>query len=136
MGFEVAYGHLSCIPLMASQWHQFHVKLVCVADVVFHVLGYFVVKDMFLWNNARLFQSLEECIIRSYHLCIIATFHGFNKDGIAVDFHHHHDIFVASLQSCRELACLVGEHGFAYFVHFGVDVAYFLAMELQGVACF
>jgi hypothetical protein len=47
MGFEVAYGHLSCIPLMASRWHQFHVKLVCVADVIFHVLGYFVVQDYY-----------------------------------------------------------------------------------------
>ncbi len=54
---------------MASWWHQFHVKLVCVVDVVFHVLGYFVVKDVFLRNNARLFQSLEECII----FCIISA---------------------------------------------------------------
>ncbi len=117
---------------MASWWHQFHVKLVCVANVVFYVLGYFIVKDVFLWNNARLFQ-LEECIIRLNYLRILATFHGFDKDGVAADFHHHHDIFVASLQSRRELACLVGEHGFAYLVHFGVDITYFFAMELQGV---
>ncbi len=136
MGFEVAYGHLSCIPLMASRWHQFHVELVCVADVVFHVLGYFVVKDVFLWNNARPFQLLEKCVICLYHLRILATFHGFDKDGIAVGFHHPHDIFVALLQSRRELACLVGEHGFAYLVRFGVDITYFLAMESQGVACF
>jgi hypothetical protein len=81
-------------------------------------------------------QSLEECVIRSYHLRILATFHGFDKDGVAVNFHHHHDIFVASLRLHRELACLVGEHGFAYLVYFGVDIVYFLAMELQGVACF
>ncbi len=130
MGFEVAYGHLGCIPLMASRWHQFHVELVCVADVVVHVLGYLVVKDVFLWNNARPYQSLEECVIRSYHLHILAIFYGFDKDGIAVNFHHHHDIFVALLQLRRELARLVGEHGFAYLVHFGVDIAYFLAMEL------
>jgi hypothetical protein len=136
MGFEVAYGHLSCIPLMASWRHQFHVELVCVVDVVFHVLGYFVVKDMFLQNNGRLFQSLEECIIRLYHLRILATFHGFDMDGIAVNFYHHHDIFVALLQSRRELVRLVGEHGILYLVHFGVDIAYFLAMESQGVACF
>jgi hypothetical protein len=129
MGFEVAYDHLSCIPLMASRWHQFHVKLVCVVDVVFHVLGYFVGKDVFLWNNAHAFQSLEECIICLYHLRILATFHGFDKDGIAVDFYHHHDIFVALLQPRRELARLVGEHGFAFLVRFGVDIVYFLAME-------
>jgi hypothetical protein len=121
---------------MASRWHQFHVKLVCVMDVVFHVLGYFIVKDVFLWNNAHPFQLLEECVIRLYHLRILATFHGTNEDGVAVDIHHHHDIFVALLQSRRELAHLVREHGFAYLVHFGVDIAYFLVMELQGVACF
>ncbi len=115
---------------MASWWHQFHVELVCVVDVVFHVLGYFVVKDMFLWNNACLFQSLEECVIGLYHLHILATFHGFDKDGVAVNFHHHHDIFVALLQLSRELDCLVREHGFLYLVHFGVGIAYFLAMEL------
>jgi hypothetical protein len=130
MGFEVAYGHLSCIPLMASWWHQFHAKLVCVADVVFHVLGYCVVEDVFLWNNACPFQSLEECVIRSYHLRIFATCHGFDKDGVAVDFHHHHDIFVASLGLHRELTRLVGEHGFAYLVCFGEDIPYLLAMEL------
>ncbi len=136
MGFENAYGHLSCIPSMASRWHQFHVKLVFVVDVVFHVLGYFVVKEVFLWINAHPFHSLKECIIHSYHLRILATFHGFDEDGIAVDFHHHHDIFVALLQLHRELARLVGEHGFAYLVRFGVDISYFLAMESQGVACF
>ena len=31
-----------------------------------------------------------------YHLRILATFHGFDKDGITVDFDHHHDVFVAS----------------------------------------
>jgi hypothetical protein len=130
MGFEVVYGHLSCIPLMASRWHQFHVKLVCAVDMVFHVLRYFVVEDVFLWNNARPFQSLEECVIRSYHLCILATFHGFNEDGVDVNFHHHHDIFVPLLQLRRELVRLVREHGFAYLVCFSVDIVYFLAMEL------
>ncbi len=82
----------------------------CVAVVVFHVLGYFVVKVVFLWNNASPFQALEECVIRLYHLRILAIFHGFDKDGVAVDLHHHHDIFVASLRLRRELAHLVGEH--------------------------
>jgi hypothetical protein len=59
-----------------------------------------------------------------------------DEDGVAVDFHHHHDIFIASLRSRMELARLVREHGFVYLVHFGVDITYFLAMELQGVTCF
>jgi hypothetical protein len=37
MGFKVAYGYLGCIALVASQWYQFHVKIACVMDVIFHV---------------------------------------------------------------------------------------------------
>ena len=79
---------------------------------------------------------MEERIICPYHLRILATFHGFDKNGIAADFYHHHDVFVAVLHTHRELACLVGEHGFVYPVHFGVYITYFLSMDLGGVACF
>ena len=121
---------------MAPRWHQFHVEPVRVADVVLHVFGNLVVKYVFLWGNACLFQLIEEHIISPYYLRILATFHGFDKDGIAVNFNHHHDVFVALLQACRELAHLVGEHGFAYLVRFGVYITYLLAMELRCVACF
>ncbi len=57
MGFEVAYGHLGCVALMAARWYQFHVKLAFVADVILHVLGYLVVNDVFLWNDSHPFQS-------------------------------------------------------------------------------
>ena len=56
-----------------------------------------------LWDNACSFQLVEKRVICPYHLCILATFHGFNKDDIAVNFDHHHDVFVALLQACREL---------------------------------
>ena len=71
--------------------------------------------------------------VSSRHPCGL---HGFNKDGIAVDFHHNHDVFVATKRLDGELACLVGEHDFAYHVHLGVHIAYLLAMEVGGVACF
>ncbi len=64
------------------------------------------------------------------------TLHGFDEDGVAVDFYHHHDVSVASLRTCRELASLVGEHGFVYLVCFSVYIVYFLAMELRGATCF
>ncbi len=64
-------------------------------------------------------------------------FHGFKEDGVAVYFHHNHDVFVATKRSDGELACLVGEHGFAYHVHLGVHIANLLAVEVGGgVACF
>ncbi len=91
---------------------------------------------VFLWDNARLFQSVEERVLCPFHLRILASFHGFDKDGIAVDFDHDHDVFVAALRTCRELARLVREHGFANLVHFGVYIAYFLAMELRDVTFF
>ncbi len=58
----------------------------------------------------------------------------FNKDGIAVDFHHNHDVFVATKRLDGELACLVGEHGFAYHVHLGVHIAYLLAVEVESAS--
>ena len=67
-------------------------------------------------------------------LVILAALHGFNEYGVAVDFHHNHGVLVASLRTHGELACLIGEHGFAYHVCFGVHVTHFLTVELGGVA--
>jgi hypothetical protein len=53
---------------------------------------------------------------------------------MAFNFHHNHDVLVASLRTHGVLACLTGEHGFVYHVCFGVDVAHFLTPELGGVA--
>ncbi len=81
-------------------------------------------------------MSEQECVVCPYHLGILAVLHGFNEDGIAVDFHRNHDVFVATKRLDGELACLVGEHGFAYHVHSSVHIAYLLAIEVGGVACF
>ena len=91
---------------------------------------------MLLGNNACSLQSEQECVVHAYHFLILAALHGLNKDGIAVNFHHDHDVLVALLRTHRELICLIGEYGFAYPVCFGVDVSNFLTMELVGVASF
>ncbi len=104
--------------------------------MILHVVRYLVAKDMFLGDNAGPSESEQECVVCPYHLSILAVLHGFNKDGVAVNFHHNHDVFVATKRLDGELACLVGEHGFAYHVHLGVHVADLLAMEVGGVACF
>ncbi len=91
---------------------------------------------MFLWDNAGPFELEQECVVCPYHLGILAVFHEFHEDGVAVNFHHNHDVFVATKRSDGELACLVGEHGFAYHVHLGVHIANLLAVEVGGVACF
>jgi hypothetical protein len=91
---------------------------------------------MFLGDNAHLFQSEQECVVCPYQLGNLVVLHGLNKDGVAIDFHHDHDVLVASKRLGGELAGLVGEHCFAYHVHLGVHVVHFLAVEVEGVACF
>ncbi len=60
MGFEVVYGYRGCITLVASRWHQFHIKFASVADVILHVFWFFIVEDMFLRVNACPFQLEQE----------------------------------------------------------------------------
>jgi hypothetical protein len=134
VGFENAYGYLGCIASVATWWHQFHIQFARVTNVILHVFRYLIVKDMFLGDNTGPFESEQECVVCPYHLGILAALHGFNEDGIAVNFYHNHDVFVATKRLDGELACLVGEHGFAYHVHLGVHIAYLLAMEVGGVA--
>ncbi len=96
MGFEVAYGYLGCVASVATWWHQFHIQFAHVTNVILHVLRYLIVKDMFLGDNAGPFESEQECVICPYHLGILAVLHGFDKDGIPVDFRHNHDVFVST----------------------------------------
>ncbi len=104
--------------------------------MILHVFRYLIVKDMFLGDKVDLFESEQECIVCPYHLGILVVLNGLNKDGVAVNFHHNHDVFVTAKRLDGELACLVGEHGFAYHVCLGVHVPYFLAMEVGGVPSF
>jgi hypothetical protein len=136
VGFEIAYGYLSCVASVAAWWHQFPIQFARVTNVILHVVRYLVVKDMFLGGNASLFASEQECVVCPYHLGILAVLHGFRKDGVAVHFHHNHDVFVSTKRSDGDLACLVREHGFAYHIRLGVHIKCLLAMEVGGVACF
>ncbi len=104
--------------------------------MILHVFRYLIFKDMFLGDNASPFESEQECVVCLYNISILAVLHGFNKDGVAVNFHYNHDVFVATKRPVGELACLVGKHGFAYHVRLGVHIAYLLAVEVGGVSCF
>ena len=59
---------------------------------------------MFLGDNAHLFQSEQECVVCPYQLGNLVVLHGLNKDGVAIDFHHDHDVLVASKRLGGELA--------------------------------
>jgi hypothetical protein len=91
---------------------------------------------MFHWDNVCPFQSEQEHVVCPYHLGVLAALHGLDKDGVTIDFHHNHNVLVASKRSCRELAYLIGGHGFAYHVRLGIHIAHFLAVEMEGVVCF
>ncbi len=105
-------------------------------NVILHVFRHLIVKEMFLGDNAGLFESEQECVVCLYHFVIFAVLHRFNEDGVAVNFHHDHDVFVAMKRSDGELACLVGKRGFLCHVRLGVHIVYFLAVEVGDVACF
>ncbi len=105
-------------------------------NVILHVFRYLIVKDMFLRDNASLFELEQECIVGPYHLGILVVLHGLNEDGVAVNVYHNLDVLVATKILDGDLACLVSEHGFVYHVRLGVHIAYLLAVEVGGIACF
>ncbi len=105
-------------------------------NVILHVFRYLIVKDMFLRDNAGLFELEQECVVGPYHLGILAVLYGLNKYGVAVNFYHNHDVFVATKILDGNLACLVSEHGFAYHVRLGVHITHLLVVEVGGIACF
>jgi len=41
-----------------------------------------------------------------YHFLILAALHGLNEDGVAVDFHHNHDVLVALLRTWFCVPCM------------------------------
>ena len=41
-------------------------------------------------------ESEEEVLVGSLHLSVRAVFHWFDKDGVAIDFDHDHDVCVLS----------------------------------------
>ncbi len=43
-------------------------------SVILHVFGYLIVEDMFLGDNASLFESEQECVVCSYHLASLWFF--------------------------------------------------------------
>ena len=115
LGFEVAHSHLRCVGSVKSS--NLHVSQ----------MWFFMLSDILLSRTcflgtvpARFSRSSSALFIHAFHFLILVALHGLNKDGVAVDFHHNHDVLVATSRMRRELPCLIREHGFAYHVCFGV----------------
>ena len=73
---------------------------------------------MAFWGKACAFDTVQQLQVRTLHIGIGAVFHGSNKHGIDVDFHHHHDVIVSLLQMEGETSGLVGVRGIFCFVNF------------------
>ena len=65
---------------------------------------------------------MDKDIISPNHFGILAQFHWFNQDGVAVNFDYDHDVFVAALGSRGVLASLIGEGRLARVVRANVNV--------------
>jgi hypothetical protein len=52
MGFKVADGHLGCIPSVAPRRYELNLHLAILFDVCLHVVGHFVVEDVFDGDDA------------------------------------------------------------------------------------
>ena len=61
------------------------------------------------------------------------TFQWFDKDGVAVNLHHYHDIYISTLGPCWELPSLIGESCFPGIVDLDVNIAYLLAVHLFAI---
>ena len=96
MAFEIADGDLGGIPTMATGRNEFNREVVLGADVLFHVGRDFVVEDVFFGLDPSTEEAMSEGVIGTNHFPVLATFHGLEEDGIAVNLDHHQDVFVAS----------------------------------------
>ena len=129
VAFEIADGDLGGIATMATRWNKFNSEVVLAADVFFHVRRDFVVEDVFFGLYTGTEEAMSESIVSTNHFVVLATFHGLEEDGIAVNLDHDHDVFVAPLALCGETSGLVGEGSFMNIVDGSVEVTHLLALE-------
>ena len=74
-------------------------------------------------------KTFDEGVVVIDKFLILSTIERLEQNGIAVYFHHDHNIFVATLGLDWILFGLIGEDGFSDIIDFGEDVLFFLAME-------
>ena len=133
MGFEVLNSHLGSIASMATRRYQVHFHLVLVADDIFHRFGHFVIEDVLLRHDTGKFETQHERSICPCELCIFTTAQRLDKNGIAIDLNHNHEILVAFLGPCRKLTSLVGKNGFTHIIHSRENIALLLATQCSSV---
>ena len=81
---------------MATRWYQFQFRLLFIVDDGFHCVGHLIVYDVILRNYARLLQAQHHVAVCSRKFRVCAVLDGLHHDGIAINFHHYHDVLVAS----------------------------------------
>ena len=70
------------------------------------------------------------------HLGVTLACHGFNQDGVAVDFHHDHDVPFATARRDKEPPRLVGVERLPGLVHFDVHVTFLFSRKVCRVNSF
>ena len=77
-------------------------------------------------NDSRLLQAQHHGAVLSCKFRVCAVLDGIYHDGIAINFHHDHDVLVASFLSGGELTSLFRKHCVADVIDFSVDVSHLL----------
>lgn len=72
-------------------------EMVGVLNVMFHVGRNFIIQDMLFGCYAGLLEAPNERVISADGFMVLSAFERFQEDGVAVNFNHHHHIFVAAL---------------------------------------
>ena len=129
MWFEVLDGYFGCVLSTAPRQYHFQFEILFLFDVLFHVVRYFIVKDVFLWVNVLMLQSFNKDIICSYHFLIFSWFHGLHQYCIAVYFDKYHDVLVPTFWLLRELSGLVAETCFARVLCTNKYIFNFLSLQ-------
>ena len=63
MGFEISYGYFGGISSVTPGGYQFVIHVVFLGDQFLHLVGDLVVKNVFSWGDASLFESKDELFV-------------------------------------------------------------------------
>ena len=76
---------------------------------------------------------LDEGVVPANEFRVFPAFKRFEKNGVAINFDHDHDILITTLQLCGKLSGLVHEDSFANVVDGSEDILYLLATKRGNV---
>ena len=88
MHIELSDGHFHGIVSVAARMNNFYFHFVSVLDDCLHVLRHFVIKDVFLQDDAGSLQTEHQSLEGLCEFGVITAVDGLDKDGIAINLDH------------------------------------------------